>query len=100
MIAPNSRYDSDVLAGGPFRTWDEALAYCAAAAEEEPLLVVLDEFSYLVESDPALPSIVQRFWDRTGRTSRLRLVLCGSATTVLEGLGAERAPLFGRFTGH
>jgi AAA+ ATPase superfamily predicted ATPase len=89
----------DVLAGGPFRTWDEALAYCAAAAEDEPLLVVLDEFSYLVESDPALPSVVQRFWDRAGRTSRLRLVLCGSATTVLEGLGAERAPLFGRFTG-
>jgi AAA+ ATPase superfamily predicted ATPase len=89
----------DVLAGGPFRTWDEALAYCAAAAEDEPLLVVLDEFSYLVESDPALASIVQRFWDRTGRTSKLRLVLCGSATTVLEGLGAERAPLFGRFTG-
>jgi uncharacterized protein len=89
----------DVLAGGPFRTWDEALAYCAAAAEDEPLLVVLDEFSYLVESDPALPSVVQRFWDRVGRTSKLRLVLCGSATTVLEGLGAERAPLFGRFTG-
>jgi uncharacterized protein len=89
----------DVLAGGSFRTWDEALAYCAAAAEDEPLLVVLDEFSYLVESDPALPSVVQRFWDRVGRGSKLRLVLCGSATTVLEGLGAERAPLFGRFTG-
>jgi AAA+ ATPase superfamily predicted ATPase len=88
----------DVLSGGPFRTWDEALNYCAAAAEDEPLLVVLDEFSYLVESNPSLPSIVQRFWDRAGRSSRLRLVLCGSATNVMEGLGAAKAPLFGRFT--
>jgi AAA+ ATPase superfamily predicted ATPase len=88
----------DVLAGGPFRTWDEALHYLAAAAQSEPLLVVLDEFSYLMESNPSLPSIVQRFWDRAGRAGRLRLVLCGSATTVLEGLGAARAPLFGRFT--
>jgi AAA+ ATPase superfamily predicted ATPase len=88
----------DVLAGGPFRNWDEALNYLAAAAETEPLLVVLDEFSYLVASNPSLPSIVQRFWDRAGRTSRLRLVLCGSATNVMEGLGAAKAPLFGRFT--
>ncbi|HKE97351.1 MAG TPA: ATP-binding protein [Actinomycetes bacterium] len=88
----------DVLAGGPFRTWDEALHYLAAAAQAQPLLVVLDEFSYLMESNPSLPSIVQRFWDRSGRASRLRLVLCGSATGVLEGLGAAHAPLFGRFT--
>jgi AAA+ ATPase superfamily predicted ATPase len=95
VLAPGPR---DVLARGPFRTWDEALHYLADAAVDEPLLVVLDEFSYLVESTPALPSIVQRFWDTTGRASRLRLVLCGSATNVLEGLGAAHAPLFGRFT--
>src|SRR5215212_6531815 len=44
----------DVLAGGPFRNWDEVLNYLAAAAETEPLLVVLDEFSYLVASNPSL----------------------------------------------
>lgn len=88
----------DLLAGGPFRSWDEALRYLAAAADGRRLLVVLDELQYLVAGDPALPSVIQRFWDEHGRGSRLRLVLCGSATAVLEGLGAERAPLFGRFS--
>jgi hypothetical protein len=67
-------------------------------AERRRLLVVLDEFSYLVDGDRSIPSVIQRFWDAEGRQSRLRLVLCGSATSILEGLGAERAPLFGRFT--
>ena len=88
---------TDVLAGGAFRDWDEALRYLAASSGRGRLLVVLDEFSYLVDADPSLPSIIQRFWDREGRDSKLRLVLCGSASTVLERLGAERAPLFGRF---
>jgi len=94
VLKPGPR---DVLSGGPFRTWDEALRYLGEAAATRPILCVLDEFSYLIEGDPSLPSVLQRFWDQAGRSSKLRLVLCGSATTVMEGLGAQRAPLFGRF---
>ena len=57
---------------------------------------MLDEFPCLVEADPGLPSIIQRFWDHAGRSSRLFLVLCGSAQAVMEDLQAQRAPLFGR----
>ncbi len=95
VLTPGPR---DVLASGPFRSWDEALRYLAGASERQRLLVVLDEFSYLVESDPSLASVIQRFWDNEARSSKLHLILCGSATSVLEGLGAERAPLFGRFS--
>lgn len=58
--------------------------------------MVLDDFPYLVASEPALPSIIQRWWDHAGRTSRLLLVLCGSAQAVMEDLQGWRAPLFGR----
>jgi hypothetical protein len=95
VLRPGPR---DALTAGSFRSWDEALRYLAAAAEHQRLLVVLDEFTYLLDDDPSLPSVIQRFWDTDAQRSKLHLVLCGSATSVLEGLAEERAPLFGRFS--
>lgn len=92
-LAPHG---ADLLALGGFPTWEGAFTYLAAQAHSEPLLVVLDEFPYLVAAEPALPSILQRFWDHAGRRSHLKLILCGSARSAMEGLQAERAPLFGR----
>lgn len=87
---------TDVLAHGDFTSWDAALGYLAARARRERLAVVLDEFPFLVEAEPALPSILQRFWDHTGRSTKLRLILCGSAISTMERLQTDRAPLFGR----
>lgn len=73
-----------------------AFEYLAERAAGDRLAVVLDEFPYLVESDPALPSVLQRFWDQRGRRSRLQLILCGSARSIMLKLQSENAPLFGR----
>jgi len=87
---------ADLLALGEFPDWGAALDYLADKARTERLVVVLDEFPYLVEAAPGLPSIIQRFWDHLGRKTQLFLVLCGSAQAVMEELQAQRAPLFGR----
>ncbi len=87
---------TDLLAHGDFPTWVSAFDYLADKAAAQRLLVVLDEFPYLVATEPALPSIVQRFWDHRGRTSELMLVLCGSAQAVMVDLQSQSAPLFGR----
>ena len=60
--------------------------------------LILDEFPYLVQQTPELPSILQAWWDREGVHSRLMLVLCGSQLSVMRALGAQSAPLYGRFT--
>jgi uncharacterized protein len=60
--------------------------------------LVLDEFSYLVQQTPELPSILQAWWDREGSTLPLFLILCGSHLSVMAEMGAHTAPLFGRFT--
>ncbi len=73
-----------------------AFEYLAERAAGDRLAVVLDEFPYLVESDPALPSVLQRFWDQRGKRSRLQLILCGSAQSIMLKLQSENAPLFGR----
>jgi AAA+ ATPase superfamily predicted ATPase len=87
---------TDLLAHGDFADWEQALGYLARLAERRRLAVVLDEWPYLVESEPGLPSILQRFWDQRDRGSKLRLVLCGSAQSVMEELQHEQAPLFRR----
>ncbi len=95
--------EADAALGGlppgyAFPDWEVALEYLAGHAGTEKLVVILDEFPYLCESTPGLPSIVQRWWDRRGRTSRVMLVLCGSAQAFMAELDAGSAPLHQRFT--
>jgi AAA+ ATPase superfamily predicted ATPase len=89
----------DLLDLGHFDGWDAALGYLIARARDEPLLVVLDEFPYLCEADPSLPSTLQARWDHRGE-SRLSLVLAGSHVGLMEELVAADAPLFGRADAH
>lgn len=80
--------------------WLGILHYLASAAQRTPgLIVILDEFPYLVDVDPTLPSIVQKFWD-SGVASKghLKLFLCGSMIAQMEDLLAEKNPLYGRKT--
>ncbi|MGN2640658.1 ATP-binding protein [Nocardia takedensis] len=84
-----------------FQNWDHAITYLfGSAAREranEPLLVVIDEFPYLVKAVPELPSLLQREIDRyQTEPSGIRLLLCGSAMSVMGGLLASNAPLRGR----
>lgn len=92
---------ADPLIGSiDFPDWGAALTYAAERASGERLIVVLDEFPYLCEANPGLPSLIQRFWDQRGKRSTLMLVLCGSQVSFMEKeVLAERSPLFGRRTG-
>lgn len=84
--------------GYVFPSWESALEYLDEKAVRGRLVVILDEFPYLCDSTPGLPSIVQRWWDRRGRTSQVKLVLCGSAQSFMTELEASSAPLHQRFT--
>lgn len=84
-----------------FATWDDAMSYlfglAAPGKRAEPLLVVIDEFPYLAKVSPELPSLIQREIDRCQvEESRMRMLLCGSAMSVMGGLLASTAPLRGR----
>ncbi|WP_018348078.1 AAA family ATPase [Longispora albida] len=81
-----------------FADWNQAISYLFQAYQDEPTLVVLDEFPFLSRTSPALPSIIQRELGPggTGRTSLARLALCGSAMSVMGNLLSGSAPLRGR----
>lgn len=82
----------------PFRNWDDAIRHLFQQYTAEPTLVVIDEFPFLSRVSPALPSIIQRELGPggTGRESSVRLILCGSAMSVMGDLLSGRAPLRGR----
>jgi AAA+ ATPase superfamily predicted ATPase len=77
------------------RDWEALLR----ALGREDAIVVLDEFPYLIESDDALPSKVQRVWDLHLQDTEMTLVLVGSSISVMEEkvLGGG-SPLYGRRT--
>ncbi|GIF23663.1 AAA+ ATPase superfamily predicted ATPase [Actinoplanes tereljensis] len=82
----------------PFRDWNGAIAHLFHSFRDRPSIVAIDEFPFLSKTSPALPSIIQRELGPggSGRTSSARLVLCGSAMSVMGGLLAGQAPLRGR----
>lgn len=93
-------YPDPLLASMQFTSWEVVFHYLTQLAQRERFVVVLDEFPYLCQENPALPSIMQRWWDMAGKQSRMMLVLCGSHVGFMEQeILAERSTLFGRRTG-
>lgn len=62
---------------------------------EKRFTLCLDEFPYLVEQSPELPSVLQKLADE--KQLKYNLVLCGSSQNVMYGMFLDStAPLYGR----
>lgn len=83
--------------GFSFPSWEAALRALADLPGRP--IVVLDEFTYLISGNRAIPSILQKVWDERLKNTRVMLVLCGSYIGMMETevLGYQ-APLYGRRT--
>ena len=77
--------DDPVLRLQPFTSWEAAFTYVFRLAQERRLALVIDEFSYAVDADQSLPSVLQRLWDSARRArTQVFLVLCTSFTEAVE----------------
>ena len=67
--------------------------------ESVKTIIVIDEFSYLIEVERAVPSLFQKIWDQILKHRNVMLILCGSSVSLMETevLGV-RSPLYGRRT--
>lgn len=87
-----------LLEAQPLTSIDGLIAYLEGLTG--PHVLALDELPYLVESDPSLPGQLQAAWDRSLSASELKLIVCGSAVSVMsDTFLSHRSPLFGRRTG-
>ncbi len=90
--------DEPLLAEQGFQSWEQVFTWIARLRHRFALII--DEFPYLVEANPALPSLLQRAWDTRLAESGAFIVLCGSSVAMMEReVLSERAPLYGRRTG-
>lgn len=83
-----------------FSSWTNALSYIDERQKEKRLVLVIDEFPYLVKKNKALLSELQHLIDHKLTKGNLFMVLCGSYMGFMEKevLGSK-SPLFGRRTG-
>lgn len=81
--------------------WDAALRLVLDWAPKGKLVLCLDEFPWLAEADPRMPSILFRLWEQEWSTAgKVMLLLTGSQVGTMEGYFASNEPLFGRRVGN
>lgn len=82
-----------------YSSWEALFQALGQAAQGERLIVVMDEFPYMVTAHPPLASILQKAWDQTLKNSKIMIILCGSYIGMMEdSVLSYKAPLFGRRT--
>ena len=90
------KFNDERLAKFPFRDLDEAFHYFAG---KKGLVIILDEFPYMVSSNPALPSIMQDYWDNKLKNTDIKIFICGSSIGMMEKhFFNYSSPLYGRRT--
>ena len=68
--------------------------------QNEKKLIIIDEFPYMAETNPAFPSILQWVWDTWFQDANIMLILCGSLIHMMEKYALNySSPLYGRRTG-
>lgn len=93
----NAASARSVRAGARADTWEAAIELAIqGATTEHPLVLVIDEFPYLVEKEPAIEATLQLLWDRTLQRAPVLLILIGSDRATMEALSAEGRPLYDR----
>jgi len=82
------------------KNFDDVFEYIAKKLNKRRLIIVIDEFSYLVEKDESIPSVFQLAWDEFLKDKNVMLILSGSSISMMErGALSYKSPLYGRRTG-
>ncbi len=80
---------------------EEIFSYLIKKIENNNIVIVFDEFSYLVEKDDAVPSQFQVVVDNILNKTNVFLILCGSSISMMEkGVLSHKSALYGRKTAH
>jgi len=82
-----------------YGSWDAAFAELNRVAADRRLVVILDEFTYVMQSNSEVPSLIQRAWDHQLQSSNIFLILTGSLAGIIQRAALDyHAPLYGRAT--
>ena len=82
-----------------YGSWERAFEEVATLASHDRLALILDEFTYVLQTTPGMASVLQNLWDHSLKNTNLFLVLCGSHLGMMHrDVLSYQAPLYGRIT--
>ena len=82
-----------------FESFEKACEFLATLKLEQKLIMVIDEYQYLVQKDKAFSSKLQMVWDTKLQNANIYLILCGSVLSMMQSEVLHyNAPLYGRRT--
>jgi len=85
-----------------FKSFRECFQYIVKAyRRRKKLVIILDEFSYLIRRNPEIVAEFQGIVDEIIANKNIMLIICGSAVSMLQhSILEEKSPLYGRTTGN
>lgn len=91
--------ENNLLEKANFSDWIDLFRLVAEYKPEQKKILVIDEFPYLVKTNPAFTSILQNAWDEILKDKNIMLILSGSLLGMMQkhALSYE-SPLYGRRT--
>lgn len=92
--------DMEEFCGHPVHAnhWLELFRTFAEESKEETKVLVLDEFQYLVQANPAFASIFQKAWDEILSKAKVMVIICTYISMMTRMTLSSRSPLYGRRT--
>lgn len=98
-LAAQRFFDGTPLAAFP--NWGRAFEYVGEKSQGSRTVVIIDEFPFLAEENPAIKSILQHVIDHDWHNRNILLILCGSNVNFMEReVMGYQSPLYGRATSH
>ena len=92
-------FNDPTLLNYRIENWDVLWDYIGQNATSR-LVVILDEFPFLVEKFSNLISVLQDKWDSVLKHTQLMLILSGSSIAMMEKYALDyHSPIYGRRTG-
>ncbi len=92
-------FNDIVLTQNGFLSWDQLFLYLKDKVANKRIIFVIDEFPYLVMSNPVISSIFQKGIDELLKHTNIFLILMGSSIGMMEREVLHyKAPLYSRRT--
>lgn len=93
-------FNNTLLRKVKLNNWYELFIEFINLKKNKKIILVLDEFPYLIKGNKAIPSIFQKIWDEILKDKNVMLIICGSSVSIMENnVLSYKSPLYGRKTG-
>ncbi|WP_338534948.1 ATP-binding protein [Helicovermis profundi] len=84
-----------------FSDWEALFRFISdQTIYNKKMVIVMDEFPYMVQNNKSIPSVLQNHWDHYFSKLNIMIIICGSSMSFMEKeILSEKNPLYGRTTG-